>query len=39
VELYADRLVEEWPKDEDGNIIMTTKVLDIPSLLSELDKI
>jgi catechol 2,3-dioxygenase len=39
VELYADRLVEEWPKDEDGNIVMSTKTLDLSSLLSELDKI
>lgn len=39
VELYADRLVEQWPKDEDGNIIMVTKPLDLPALLNELDKI
>lgn len=38
IELYADRLVEEWPKDEDGNIIMVTKPLDLPGLLSELEK-
>lgn len=37
IELYADRLVEQWPKDEDGNIIMVTKPLDIPALLAELD--
>lgn len=39
IELYADRLVEQWPRDEDGNIIMVTKPLDLPSLLNELDKI
>ncbi len=39
IELYADRLVEQWPKDEDGNIIMVTKPLDLPALLNELDKI
>lgn len=39
IELYADRLVEEWPKDEDGNLVMITKPLDLPGLLSELEKI
>ncbi len=39
VELYCDRPVEEWPKDEDGNLLMITKSLDVPNLLSELDSI
>lgn len=39
VELYVDRPVEEWPTDEDGNLIMITKSLDIPDLLAELDRI
>jgi catechol 2,3-dioxygenase len=39
IELYYDKLVEQWPKDEDGNLIMVTKPLDIPDLLSELDRI
>lgn len=39
IELYADRDFDEWPKDEDGNIIMITKSLDLPGLLAELDKI
>ena len=39
LELYADRLVEQWPKDEDGNVIMETKSLDLPDLLNELNKI
>lgn len=37
VELYADKMQEYWPKDDDGNVIMYTKSLDINSLLSELD--
>lgn len=39
LELYRDKLVEQWPKDEDGNLIMVTKPLDVPDLLNELDKI
>ena len=38
LELYCDKLVEQWPKDEDGNLIMVTKPLDVPDLLSELDR-
>ncbi len=37
VELYADKMPEYWPKDDDGNVVMYTKSLDINSLLSELD--
>ncbi|MBO6792398.1 MAG: VOC family protein [Balneolaceae bacterium] len=38
VELYVDRPKELWPKNEDGTIKMFTRQLDIPSLLSEMDK-
>lgn len=37
VELYADRDVEDWPTDSEGNLQMVTKHLDILNLLSELD--
>jgi catechol 2,3-dioxygenase len=37
IELYCDRPVDEWPTDEEGNIMLSTKSLDLPSLLSELD--
>ena len=37
IELYCDRPREEWPADEDGNVLMITKALDLPSLLSELN--
>lgn len=37
IEIYADRPEEEWPVDPRGNIIMTTKSLDVPNLLSELE--
>ncbi|WP_337864756.1 VOC family protein [Ignavibacterium sp.] len=37
VELYADRPFELWPRDDDGNVIMVTKALDLPSLLTELE--
>ena len=37
IELYCDRPQEEWPVDEDGNVVMFTKALDLPSLLSELN--
>jgi len=33
VELYWDRPKEEWPKDEEGNLIMFTKHLDLHGLL------
>ena len=35
VELYRDRPPEEWPRDDAGNIAMTTRPLDIESLLRE----
>jgi catechol 2,3-dioxygenase len=37
VELYVDRLREEWPRTEDGGFTMFTKPLDVPGLLAELD--
>ena len=37
VELYWDRPKEQWPKKEDGSVVMFTKPLDIRSLLAELD--
>ncbi len=38
VELYRDRLPEEWPKKPDGSLQMYTHPLDLHDLLSELDK-
>ena len=35
VELYRDRAPEEWPRDADGNIAMTTGPLDVQALLRE----
>lgn len=37
IELYADRMLDDWPIDDDGHLHMTTKPLDILNLLSELD--
>ena len=37
VELYADRIPNQWPVDDDGHLLMTTKPLDLINLLSELD--
>jgi len=34
VELYWDRSREEWPLDENGNLIMSTEPLDVKELLS-----
>jgi catechol 2,3-dioxygenase len=36
VELYWDRPQKEWPVDEQGNIQMYTRPLDLDSLLNEL---
>lgn len=38
VELYWDRPREEWPFDENGNLQMYTKAVDIEGLLKELEK-
>jgi catechol 2,3-dioxygenase len=35
VELYCDRPPEVWPRDEQGNIAMTTLPLDLDRLLAE----
>jgi catechol 2,3-dioxygenase len=37
VELAADRPDDEWPRDEDGNLAMVTRPLDVEDLLAELD--
>ncbi len=37
VELYWDRLKDQWPKDEKGGLSMVTEPLDIKGLLAELD--
>ena len=34
IELYHDRPTEEWPRDEDGNLAMFTRPLDVESLLA-----
>lgn len=38
IELYWDRPSSEWQYNDDGTVVMFTKHLDIPSLLSELEK-
>lgn len=38
VELYWDRPRENWPKDAHGSLDMFTHMLDLESLLKELDK-
>jgi len=37
IELYWDRPVEQWPKDENGELAMTTKSLNRNSLLEEIN--
>ncbi|HEX8270439.1 MAG TPA: VOC family protein [Flavobacterium sp.] len=37
VELYWDKLKEEWPSKQDGSLEMYTRQLDIVNLLSELE--
>src|SRR6476469_5692278 len=37
VELYWDRPESEWPKDENGNLVMYTAPLDVESLARELE--
>ena len=36
VELYWDRPKNQWPRDEDGNLMMGTEALDTKGLLDEL---
>lgn len=35
IELYADKNKKDWPKDNNGEIDMDTKILDIDDLLKE----
>lgn len=37
VELYYDRPENQWPRNEDGSLIMYTQGLDLESLLKELE--
>jgi catechol 2,3-dioxygenase len=37
VELYRDRPREEWPRDDNGEVIMYTRRLDLAALLAEAD--
>jgi len=37
VELYWDRPKEDWPLDENGNLLMSTEPLDVKGLLSLAD--
>jgi len=37
VEIYVDKPEEEWPRNEDGNLVMYTEALNLPGLLSELE--
>ncbi|MBS4064443.1 MAG: VOC family protein [Chitinophagaceae bacterium] len=37
VELYWDKPKEEWPLDEEGNLMMVTERLDVEGLLSEVE--
>lgn len=38
VELYRDRAPEEWPRDAQGNLQMTSHALDLRALLAEADE-
>lgn len=37
IELYCDKPAEQWPVDEEGHLMMTTKAFNLIDLLSELD--
>lgn len=37
VELYWDKPTDEWPKNEDGTLLMYSKALDLEDLLKELE--
>ncbi len=37
VEIYCDRPKEEWPVDDEGNLMMITEHLDLQALLQEAD--
>lgn len=36
IELYIDRPKDQWPRNQDGSLIMYTKPLNVDSLLTEL---
>lgn len=36
IELYFDKPKKDWPKDKNGNLLMTTRTLNIDFLLTEL---
>ncbi|MGH2757447.1 MAG: VOC family protein [Actinomycetota bacterium] len=38
IELYRDRPKEEWPRNTDGSLGMTTNPLDVEGLLTEADR-
>jgi catechol 2,3-dioxygenase len=38
IEIYRDRPREEWPRDADGNLLMTVDPLDLRGLLGELER-
>ena len=35
IELYWDRAREDWPTDPDGTLMMFTRRLDLPGLLTQ----
>jgi catechol 2,3-dioxygenase len=37
IEIYLDRPSDEWPRDDNGHIVMDTLPLDLKSLLSEIN--
>lgn len=37
IEIYVDRPRDAWPKDNQGKLAMTTKLLDLDALLKEAD--
>ena len=37
VELYWDRPMNDWPRNDDGSLAMTSLPLSLPSLMSELE--
>jgi catechol 2,3-dioxygenase len=39
VELYWDRPREEWPYDKEGNLAISTRLLDVKGLLAELNEV
>ncbi|MGB7268103.1 MAG: VOC family protein [Albidovulum sp.] len=38
VEIYRDRAVEDWPRDANGGLAMTSKALDLDTLLAEAEE-